>query len=56
MSERRACRAIDTDRKSMRYRSIQDDDAGLRKKLRDLANQQRRFGYRRLHTRYAGRA
>jgi transposase InsO family protein len=31
------------------YRSIRDDDADLREKLRNLANQRRRFGYRRLH-------
>ena len=49
MSERRACRVIDADRKSVRYRSVRDDDAALREKLRDLANQRRRFGYRRLH-------
>jgi transposase InsO family protein len=49
MSERRACRVIDADRKSVRYRSIRDDDAALREKLRELANQRRRFGYRRLH-------
>ena len=49
MSERRACRFIDADRKSVRYRSIRDDDAGLRERPRELANQRRRFGYRRLH-------
>ncbi|WBX84126.1 IS3 family transposase [Sphingosinicella microcystinivorans] len=49
MSERRACRVINADRKSVRYRSTRDDDAGLREKLRELANQRRRFGYRRLH-------
>ncbi|PZP20322.1 MAG: IS3 family transposase [Kocuria rhizophila] len=49
MSERRACRVIDADRKSVRYRSTRDDDVGLREKLRELANQRRRFGYRRLH-------
>ncbi|MGE3745805.1 MAG: IS3 family transposase [Sphingomonadaceae bacterium] len=49
MSERRACRVIDADRKSVRYRSTRDDDTALREKLRDLANQRRRFGYRRLH-------
>jgi len=48
MSERRACRVIDADRKSVRYRSTRDDGV-LREKLRDLANQHRRFGYRRLH-------
>ena len=49
MSERRACRVIDADRKSVRYRSTRDDDVALREKLRELANQRRRFGYRRLH-------
>ena len=49
MSERRACRVIDVDRKSVRYRSTRDDDADLREKLRGLANQRRRFGYSRLH-------
>jgi hypothetical protein len=46
MSERRACRVIGADRKSVRYRSTRDDDAELREKLRELANQRRRFGYR----------
>ena len=49
MSERRACRVIDADRKSMRYRSQRDDDAEVWSKLRELAQQRRRFGYRRLH-------
>ena len=41
--------SIDADRKSVRYRSTRDDYAALREKLRELANQRRRFGYRRLH-------
>ena len=49
MSERRACRVIGADRKSMRYRSQRDDDGELRSRLRELAQQRRRFGYRRLH-------
>ncbi|WP_425454974.1 IS3 family transposase [Hephaestia caeni] len=49
MSERRACRVISADRKSMRYRSRRDDDGDLRSRLRELAQQRRRFGYRRLH-------
>lgn len=49
MSERRACRVINADRTSMRYRSRRGDDAELRSRLRELANQRRRFGYRRLH-------
>ena len=33
----------------MRYRSQRDDDTELRLKPRELAQQRRRFGYRRLH-------
>lgn len=43
MSERPACRVIGADRKSVRYRSTRDDDADLRGKLRELANQRRRL-------------
>ena len=49
MSERRACAVVGADRKSVRYRSRCSDDAPLRARLRDLAGQRRRFGYRRLH-------
>jgi len=48
VSQRRACRTIGADRTSMRYRSIRPDDAALRARLRELASQRRRFGYRRL--------
>ena len=49
VSERRACRVIDADRTVIRYQSRQDEDGPLREKLRELAHQRRRFGYRRLH-------
>jgi putative transposase len=49
MSERRACAVVGADRKSMRYRSCRVDDGDLRSRLRELAQQRRRFGYRRLH-------
>jgi putative transposase len=49
MSERRACAIIGTDRSSVRYRSSRPDDAALRARLRELADQRRRFGDRRLH-------
>ncbi|WP_156356984.1 IS3 family transposase [Sphingomonas sp. Leaf38] len=49
MSERRACAVVGADRKSMRYRSRRADDGDLRSRLRELAQQRRRFGYRRLH-------
>ena len=48
MSERRACTLIAADRKMIRYRSRRPPDLELRTRLRDLANQRRRFGYRRL--------
>jgi transposase InsO family protein len=48
MSERRACTLVAADRKMVRYRSRRPSDVELRTRLRDLANQRRRFGYRRL--------
>ena len=48
MSERRACSLVAADRKMIRYRSRRPPDVELRARLRDLANQRRRFGYRRL--------
>ena len=48
MSERRACSLVAADRKMIRYRSRRPPDMELRARLRDLANQRRRFGYRRL--------
>jgi putative transposase len=49
MSELRACMVVGADRTSMRYRSCRADDGDLRSRLRALAKQRRRFGYRRLH-------
>jgi putative transposase len=49
VSQRRACAVIGTDRTSVRYRSVRPDDAHLRARLRELAAERRRFGYRRLH-------
>jgi len=49
MSERRACRIIGADRASVRYRSRRPGDGALRDRLRCLAHERRRFGYRRLY-------
>ena len=49
VSERRACSAIEVHRATIRYRSRRPDDLGLRERLRTLAHERRRFGYRRLH-------
>ena len=48
LSERRACTILGFDRTSMRYRSSRADDADLRERLRALAGERRRFGWRRL--------
>ena len=48
MSERRACSLVAADRTMVRYRSRRPPDCALRARLRELANQRRRFGYRRL--------
>ena len=48
LSERRACSIVGADRKMIRYRSSRPPEAALRGRLRDLANERRRFGYRRL--------
>ena len=49
MSERRACRVLGVDRTSVRYRATRPDDGALRDRLKTLAQERRRFGYRRLH-------
>jgi transposase InsO family protein len=48
MSERRACSLVAADRTMIRYRSRRPPESELRSRLRELANQRRRFGYRRL--------
>ena len=48
LSERRACQIAGADRKMVRYQSHRAPDTVLRSRLRDLANERRRFGYRRL--------
>jgi putative transposase len=47
-SQRRACTLVGLDPKTYRYRSRRPDDADLRRRLRELASERRRFGYRRL--------
>jgi putative transposase len=48
VSERRACRALGITRALVRYRFTRSLDTALRERLRTLAGQRRRFGYRRL--------
>ena len=48
LSERRACSIASADRTMVRYRSCRPPDTEVRARLRELANERRRFGYRRL--------
>ena len=48
ISERRACSIIGADRSAMRYRRCRVDEAAARRRLKELAAERRRFGYRRL--------
>lgn len=50
ISERRACAILGVDRSSMRYAHRRGDDDDLRSRLREIALERRRFGYRRLGT------
>ena len=48
LSERWACSIVGADRKMVRYQPRRPPDAELRARLRELANERWRFGYRRL--------
>lgn len=48
LSEQRACGIVNADRTMIRYQSRRPPETELRTKIRDLANERKRFGYRRL--------
>jgi putative transposase len=48
MSRVRACRLVGLNRSSLGYQPRRPDDATVRQRLRELAAERRRFGYRRL--------
>src|SRR5713101_7284731 len=48
MSRVRACRLVGLNRSSLGYQPRRPDDAMVRQRLRELAAERRRFGYRRL--------
>ena len=48
LSQRHACRLVGLDRSTLRYQRKRTDDTAVRQRLRDLATERRRFGYRRL--------
>ena len=47
-SQRRACGLIGMDPKSLRYASRRPDDGPVRTRMREIARERRRFGYRRI--------
>jgi putative transposase len=49
MSERRACRVLSCCRMTVRYRALRTDDVALRERMKAIAHERQRFGYRRLH-------
>jgi len=48
-SQRRACKLVGLEPKTYRYASKRPGDGEIRARLRALASERRRFGYRRLH-------
>jgi putative transposase len=48
-SQRRGCKLVGIEPKAFRYASRRPDDGEVRVRLRALASERRRFGYRRLH-------
>jgi putative transposase len=49
MSERRACQLLTCCRMTVRYVSVRADDTNLRDRMKAIAHERRRFGYRRIH-------
>jgi putative transposase len=49
VSQRRACKVVACCRMTVRYRSVKLEDSALRDRMRAIAHERRRFGYRRIH-------
>jgi len=49
LSVRRACKLIGLVSSSMHYKAAKKDDSMIRNRLKELAEERKRFGYRRLH-------
>jgi putative transposase len=49
VSVRRACRALPVERSTYHYRSKRTDPAGLRQRIKEIAETRVRYGYRRIH-------
>ena len=49
VSQRWACQVVGCCRMTIRYASVRPDDAVLRDRMKAIAHERRRFGYRRIH-------
>jgi putative transposase len=49
LSERRACQLVQVQRSTMQYQARPDHNADLLITMRELAQQRRRYGYRRIY-------
>ncbi len=49
LSQRRACRLAELNFSTWQYRARRKEQPGLRERIKELAGDRRRFGYRRLH-------
>ena len=49
LSQRRACRFFGVARSTIQYRSVRPPNTEMRDRLRELAEERRRWGYRMLH-------
>ncbi|MDP3598267.1 MAG: IS3 family transposase, partial [Nitrospirota bacterium] len=51
LSERQVCRLVTLNRNTLRYRSLRQEDAALRMRIREIAERKRRWGCPRIHVR-----
>ena len=49
VSERRACRVLKAPRSTHQYKPTRDDQANLKKRIKEIAETRVRYGYRRIH-------
>ena len=49
VSERHACRTMQAPRSTQRYKSTADEQADLKKRVKEIAETCVRYGYRRIH-------
>lgn len=51
LSQRRVCRLLALDRQTLRYRRRRHEDEALRARIREIAEQKRRYGCPRIYVR-----